>query len=138
MNFDDLAQKLKAGTAFMAMGNQDVPVGQYTQKILTYFKLNEADLAKAGRITYGSNVKEVTTQVAEGTVDCGIIYSTDAKSAGLTVVDYATPAMSGQVIYPAAIMKASANQKAATEFLDYLKSEPAMTIFKEVGFSPAE
>lgn len=138
MNFEDLAQKLQTGTVFMAMGNQDVPVGQYTQKILIYFKLNEDELAKAGRITYGSNVKEVTTQVAEGTVDCGVIYSTDAKSAGLTVVDYATPAMSGQVIYPAAVIKASTHQTAATEFLDYLKSEPAMAIFKEVGFSPAQ
>lgn len=138
LNFADLAQKLKDGTVFMAMGNQDVPVGQYTQKILAYFKLNEDELAKAGKLTYGSNVKEVTTQVSEGTVDCGVIYSTDAKSAKLTVVDYATKEMSGQVIYPAAVMKATADQKAATEFLDYLKSDAAMTIFKEVGFSPAE
>ena len=35
-------------------------------------------LADAGVLTYGSNVKEVTTQVSEGAVDCGIIYATDA------------------------------------------------------------
>jgi molybdate transport system substrate-binding protein len=41
------------------------------------------ELETAGKITYGSNVKEVTTQVSEGTVDCGIVYATDAASAGL-------------------------------------------------------
>ena len=54
-----------------------------------------------------SNVKEVTTQVSEGAVDCGVIYCTDAYSAGLTASDYATPEMCGQVIYPAAVMKNS-------------------------------
>ena len=52
------------------MGNSDVPVGQYTQKILAYYELDEAALAAAGVITYGSNVKEVTTQVSEASVDC--------------------------------------------------------------------
>lgn len=47
------------------MGNSDVPVGQYTQKILAYYALDEEALAAAGVITYGSNVKEVTTQITE-------------------------------------------------------------------------
>lgn len=88
-SFDALAQALKTGDILMAMGNSDVPVGQYTQKILAYYGLDEEELAAAGCITYGSNVKEVTTQVHEGSVDCGIIYCTDAFSAELTVVDSA-------------------------------------------------
>ena len=51
------------------MGNSDVPVGQYTQGILAYYGLDEEALAQAGTITYGTNVKEVTTQVKEGSVD---------------------------------------------------------------------
>ena len=82
-SYDDLKVKLADGSIKMAMGNSDVPVGQYTQKILAYFGLNEDDLAAAGAITYGSNVKEVTTQVSEAAVDCGIIYATDAHSANL-------------------------------------------------------
>ena len=78
-------------------------MGQYTQKILNCFGLDEDALAASGTVTYGSNVKEVTTQIAEGVVDCGVIYATDAFSAGLTVVDTATEAMCGRVIYPAAI-----------------------------------
>ena len=134
-SFDDLADKLAAGTVLMAMGNSDVPVGQYTQKILAYYGLDEAALADAGVLTYGTNVKEVTTQVTEGSVDCGIVYGTDAFSAGLTPVDTATAEMCGQVIYPAAVLKTSAHPAEAQAFLDYLSTPQAMAVFEAVGFS---
>ena len=120
----------------MAMGNSDLPVGQYTQKILNFYGLDEEALAKSGVITYGSNVKEVTTQVSEGSVDCGIVYCTDAFSAGLTVIDSASKDMCGQVIYPAAALKTAKNPDAAKAFLDYLTGSEAMAIFEAVGFSP--
>ena len=135
-SFDQLAELLASGDVFLAMGNSDVPVGQYTQKIFTYYGLNEETLASSGVLTYGSNVKEVTTQVSEGTVDCGVIYATDAFSAGLTVVDEATAEMCSQVIYPAAVMKNSANPDAAKAFLDFLSTDEAMACFEAVGFSP--
>ena len=123
-------------TPLLVMGNSDVPVGQYTQKILDYYGLEEEALAKAGLITYGSNVKEVTTQVKEGSVNAGVIYCTDAFSAGLTVVDNATAEMCGQVIYPAAVLKTSQHPNEAQAFLDYLSSPEAMAVFEAVGFSP--
>ena len=134
-SFDDLAEKLKAGSVLMAMGNSDVPVGQYTQKILAFYGLDEEKLAKDGVITYGTNVKEVTTQVTEASVDCGVVYCTDAFSAGLTPVDYATKEMCGQVIYPAAVLNISKNQEAAKEFLAYLQTDEAMKVFEAVGFA---
>ncbi len=135
--FDDLAAKLSAGDILLAMGNSDVPVGQYTQKILAYYGLDEAALAEAGVLTYGTNVKEVTTQVTEGSVDCGIVYGTDAFSAGLTPVDTATAEMCGQVIYPAAVVNTSAHPQEAQAFLDYLSTDEAMAVFEAVGFAPA-
>ena len=134
-SFDDLADKLKEGSVLMAMGNSDVPVGQYTQKILAFYGLDEEKLAKDGVITYGTNVKEVTTQVTEASVDCGVVYCTDAFSAGLTPVDYATKEMCGQVIYPAAVLNISKNQEAAKEFLAYLRTDKAATVFESVGFT---
>ena len=135
-SYDDLAAKLGDGKVVLAMGNSDVPVGQYTQKILAYYELSEEDLAAAGSVTYGSNVKEVTTQVSEAAVDCGIIYQTDAFSAGLTVVDTATAEMCGQVIYPAAILKTAKNVEDAQAFLDYLVSDAGDAVFEAVGFTP--
>ena len=135
-SYDDLAARLADGTVMLAMGNSDVPVGQYTLKIFAFYNLDEAALANAGVLTYGSNVKEVTTQVKEATVDCGIIYATDAFSAGLTVVDTATKDMCGQVIYPAAVMKNTKHEQAAKDFLEYLKGSEASEVFKGVGFTP--
>ena len=138
LSFDDLAAGLRDGSVLLAMGNSDVPVGQYTQKILKYYELDEDALATAGCLTYGTNVKEVTTQVSEAVVDCGIIYCTDAFSAGLTIVDYATAEMCGQVIYPAAVLNISQNAETAQAFLDFCRTPEATAVFESVGFSAAE
>ena len=135
-SFDALAEHLKAQDILFCMGNSDVPVGQYTQKILAHYDLDEEALAAAGVITYGSNVKEVTTQISEGSVDAGVVYCTDAYSAGLTPVDEATAEMCGQVIYPAAVLKGD-KEDAAQDFLAYLQTDAAMTVFESVGFSAA-
>ena len=134
-SFDQLAELLAAGDVFLAMGNSDVPVGQYTQKILAFYGLDEEALAKAGVLTYGTNVKEVTTQVKEASVDCGVVYATDAFSAELDNVDAATAEMCGQVIYPAAVLNISKNPEAAQAFLDYLTGPEATEVFEAVGFS---
>ncbi len=133
-SFDDLKSKLESGDVLLAMGNSDVPVGQYTQKILQYWGLDEKALADAGEITYGSNVKEVTTQVSEGSADCGVVYYTDAYSAGRKIVGEATEEMCGKTIYPAAIMKNSEHPEQAQEFLAYLSSDAAAKVFEKVGF----
>ena len=134
-SFDDLKSKLESGDVLLAMGNSDVPVGQYTQKILQYWGLDEKALADAGEITYGSNVKEVTTQVSEGSADCGVVYYTDAYSAGLKIVGEATEEMCGKTIYPAAVMKNSEHPEQAQEFLAYLNSDAAAKVFEKVGFA---
>ncbi len=135
-SFDQLSELLKAHGVFLAIGNSDVPVGQYTQKIFAYYGINEAEIADC--LTYGTNVKEVTTQVSQQSVDCGIIYATDAFSAGLQVVDTATSEMTaGRVIYPAAVLANAKNAEAAKAFLEYLKGDEAMAIFASVGFASA-
>ena len=116
-SFNSLAEHLKAEDVLFCMGNSDVPVGQYTQKILAYYDLDEA------------------AQVSEASVDAGVVYCTDAYSAGLTPVDEATKEMCGQVIYPAAVMKNALHAEAAKEFLAYLRTDKAATVFESVGFT---
>ena len=70
-SFDQLAELLKGGDVMLAIGNSDVPVGQYTLKIFNYYGIDET--AVADKLTYGNNVKEVTSQVSEAAADCGII-----------------------------------------------------------------
>lgn len=133
-SFDELAQRLQDGNVLLAMGNEDVPVGSYTREILASYGLDADALGSC--VTFGSNVKEVTTQVSEATVDCGVIYATDAFSANLQMVDTAKAGQCSTVIYPAAILDASEQQKAAQEFLDYLTCDEAAAVFDAVGFTP--
>lgn len=133
-SFDKLAELLRSGDVILAIGNSDVPVGQYTQKIFAYYGIDESAIAAC--LTYGSNVKEVTTAVSEGAVDCGIIYASDAYSAGLSVFAEATAEMCGQVIYPAAVLNTSAQQEAAAAFLAYLQGAEASAEFEKVLFTP--
>ena len=123
--------------SLLALGNEDVPVGQYSTEILTNLGILDS-LEAEGKITYGSNVKEVTTQVSEAAADAGIIYATDAFSAGLTVVDQAEGDLCKQVIYPAAVLNISRNPEAAKEFLAYLQTDTCMQVFEAVGFTAAE
>ena len=130
-SFEDLGtDKL----SLLALGNEDVPVGQYSTEILTNLGILDS-LEAEGKITYGSNVKEVTTQVSEAAADAGIIYATDAFSAGLTVVDQAEGDLCKQVIYPAAVLNISKNPEAAKEFLAYLQTDACLQVFEAVGFT---
>lgn len=131
--FEDLGtEKLK----LICLGNEDVPVGVYSAEILTNLGILE-QLEADSKITYGSNVKEVTTQVKEASVDCGIIYATDGFSAGLTVVDEAGEGLCRRVVYPAAVLNCSGNQEAAREFLNFLVTDDCKAVFEAVGFSMA-
>lgn len=123
--------------SLICLGNDDVPVGAYSTEILTNLGIMEK-LESESKITYGSNVKEVTTQVKEASVDCGIIYATDAFSAGLTVVDEAEEGQCAQVIYPAAVLNISQNQEEAQAFLDYLTTDECAKVFESVGFTMAQ
>ncbi len=122
--------------SLLCIGNEDVPVGAYSEEILTTLGILDT-LEASGKLTYGSNVKEVTTQVKEGTVDAGIIYATDAFSAELTVVDQADSSLCRQVIYPAAVLNITENEQAARDFLAFLQTDEAMEVFQAVGFAPA-
>lgn len=135
-SFDDLGtDKLK----LLAIGNSDVPVGQYAAEILTNLGLYDA-LNDAGKITFGTNTTEVTTQVAEATVDAGIVYKTDVASAvdpkALEIIAAAPEGtLKTRVIYPAAAMKSGKNVDGAKVFLAYLKEDEAKTLLEKYGFT---
>ncbi|MBQ8539209.1 MAG: molybdate ABC transporter substrate-binding protein [Ruminococcus sp.] len=135
-SFEDMVSHLNSGDILLAIGNSDVPVGEYTLEIFDYYNLDMNQLDNSGCLTYGSNAKEVTTQVSENLVDCGIVYQTDAATAKLTVVDTANKQMCGDVIYPAAIINTTSDIDVAVSFLDYLKGDEASQIFKNYGFTP--
>lgn len=135
-SFEDLKAAFDQDGFLFAMGAESVPVGAYTQKIFGYLGLDETALAAAGKITYGEDVKGVTSAVSEATAKAGVIYGSDAYSAGLEVAATATEEMTGgKVIYPAAIIKTGTNYDLAEIFFDYIQGETAGRIFESVGFA---
>lgn len=129
-DFDGLRDALEAGTVLLALGGGGVPAGLYARRILDWYGLEEEALASRGLLTYGSNVREVAAQVSEASVDCGIIYATDA-AAGLETVAAASPEMCGQILYPAAALG-----EAGLDFLDFLRTDPADQVLASYGFTP--
>jgi molybdate transport system substrate-binding protein len=121
--------------SLVALGNSDVPVGQYSEEI--YKKLGLWDqLNSQKKISFASNVKEVLAQVEAGAVDCGVVYSTDAATSdGVDVVADAPSGSHAPITYPAAILKRTKDEGAAKAFVEFLKSEAAANVFKRIGFA---
>lgn len=118
----------------IALGNSDVPVGQYSEEILKNLGIWEKIQDK---VTFGSNVKEVTSWVSEKATDCGIVYKTDAKTAGLETVAVADDSMlENKVIYPAALLKNSKNPEEGKKYLEFLQGKKASEILDKYGFKP--
>lgn len=120
----------------LCIGGDNVPVGDYAQKILNYYELDSDAMLQKGLLTLGKDVKEVTTQVKQEMVSCGIVYATDAFSADLKVVDKASKEMCGRVVYPAAVINTGHHPEEGKLFLDYLQTKSANDAFEKVGFTP--
>ncbi len=131
-SFEDVAGD---AVKLVALGNSDVPVGQYAQEVFTTLGSWDAISAKA---SLGANVKEVLSQVESGAVDCGVVYATDAATAkGVTMVAEAPEGSHKPVVYPGAVLKSSANADAALAFLDFLSTPDAAKVFELAGFTMA-
>ncbi|MEG1676233.1 MAG: molybdate ABC transporter substrate-binding protein [Clostridia bacterium] len=134
-NFEDVATDQ---VSLIALGNNDVPVGQYAKEVFTYLNLWE-QLNTEGKITFASNVKEVLAQVESAAVDCGVVYISDAATNdGVTVVASAPKGSHKPVNYPAAVMKSSKQPEAAKAFLEYLKGDECKAVFEQIGFGVPE
>ena len=122
----------------IALGNSDVPVGAYSQEILSNMGIWDR-LNTEGKISFAGNVTEAAMQIREGAVDCGIIYATDAATYGLKVIaEPPAGTLKTPVIYPAVVISGSKHKDTAKDFLSYLQGEEAGKIFASIGFSLAE
>lgn len=130
-SFEDAA---KEEVPMIAIGNEDVPVGQYTQTIYQNLGLWEDIQAKAN---LASNVRQVLDWVATGNAPCGVVYATDAQiEENVKVVCEAPKGSCDPVIYPAGMVSASKEKEASAEFLEYLKTEEVSEILEAYGFTP--
>ncbi len=133
-SFEDIE---KAG--IIALGDPaSVPAGQYAQEALTSLGIWDKIQDK---VSFGTNVTEVLNQVAASSAEAGIVYATDAASMSdqvEIVAEAPEGSLQKKVIYPVAVVKDSAHQEEAGDFVEFLKSEEAMKVFEEYGFTKGE
>ena len=122
----------------IALGDPaSVPAGQYAQEALTNLGIWDKIQDK---VSFGTNVTEVLNQVA-ASADAGIVYATDAASMAdqvEVVAEAPEGSLAKKVIYPVAVVKGTAHEEVAKEFVAFLQTDKAITVFEEYGFSSAQ
>ncbi len=112
-----------------------VPVGQYTEQVLESLGILDS-INSSGKVVYAKDVKEVLTWVETGNVDAGVVYETDAKASDTVNIVCEAPENSHEdIIYPVAVIKDSENADKAKEFISFLNTDEAKSIFKSYGFT---
>ena len=125
-----------ASTKIIAVGDPaSVPAGKYAQQALNALQLNDRVKAK---LVLGKDVRQVLTLVETGNADAGFVYATDAEiSSRVRVVATLPESAHEPIIYPAAVVKPSSNQKSARSFVDFLAGSEARAIFTRNGYTLA-
>jgi molybdate transport system substrate-binding protein len=121
-----------AGNGRIATGDvNSVPVGKYAKAALE--KLGAWDAA-APKFAMAESVRAALTLVARGEAVLGIVYATDAKVEPEVKIVGSFPADSHPpIIYPVAATTSAGT--AAADYLAFLRSQAAKTIFEKYGFT---
>ena len=124
----------------IALAGESVPVGQYAREIFT--NLGIMDDVNKMEINEGKNVTDVLAAVSEGSNEVGVVYATDAASVADKVdiiAEAPADSLDTPVLYPVGMIEdkeaSEDDTKAAEEFLDYLKTDDAIRVFEEYGFT---
>lgn len=135
VNLDASFDLAKAFSGKLCTGDTDaVPVGIYAKQALSY--LNWWPAIKT-RVVGAQDVRAALVFVERGECAAGIVYATDAKVSSKVEIVATFPQVSHvPIVYPAALLVNSNNaNKLANDYLNYLQSAAASTIFKQYGFT---
>jgi len=130
-SFSDLTNP---GVKKVAVGNpKTVPAGQYTDQTLSRLNLLPQIQAK---LIFAEDVRQVLDYVVRDEVDAGVVYSSDAFSAGdkVKVAARAADDSHEPILYPIAVVKDSKQQAAARKFIDLVLSSDGQAILIKHGF----
>lgn len=118
----------------LAIGNpRTVPAGQYAEQSLRRLNLWPS---LESRLILAEDVRQVLEYVERGEVDAGIVYASDAKSAGnaVRVLARAPSESHDPILYPLSVVRASSHPAAARAFTDVILAEEGQRILEKFGF----
>ena len=113
----------------VALCDKTVPCGSAA------IALFAAENLKVAPVTLETDVKAVLTKVELDEVDAGLVYVTDAKTAGDKVKQIAIPRAANLINrYPIVVLAASTNKTAAQAFQQVILSKTGLAALKNAGF----
>jgi molybdate transport system substrate-binding protein len=111
---------------------QTVPAGIYAKE---YLQTQKVWSKVIDRVVPTENVRAALAAVESGNVEAGIVYKTDAAISKNVRVAYEVPQGEGpRISYPVAVVKDSRQADAAKRFVDHLRTEAALAVFRRFGF----
>jgi len=131
-NFQELASdRIKT----VAIGNNNLGIGQYTQTLLTRLGINQAVVSKA--ILCKVDVREVLRAVEQGEAEVGITFLSETKASAKVKVLATAPRDSYNPIRSGvAVIKTSTHPQEIQAYLDFLSSDRALAVFEKFGMRP--
>jgi molybdate transport system substrate-binding protein len=118
----------------LAIGNpKTAPVGHYAEQSLTRLGLWRQI---EPRLILAEDVRQALDYVARGEVDAGVVYASDVRATGdrARIVATAPEDSHDPILYPIAVVRASASQEAAKAFIDVIMSDEGQRILEKYGF----
>jgi molybdate transport system substrate-binding protein len=110
-----------------------VPCGKYATQMFN----QDGITIPTDHVTLGQDVKAALAAVSPGDADAGVVYVTDAKSAGNTVTQVKIPAsLNVLAIYPIAVLAGTQNAALADAWVAYVLSPAGQKTLASFGFLP--
>lgn len=133
LDLKSFSQLQKSEVKKIAIGAPDsVPAGKYAKEVLDSLQLYQP---LEHKFIFAKNVRQVLAYVETKNVEAGIVYSTDAQlSKQVKVIEIAPTISHSSIVYPVSIIQTSQYPAIAQEFIQFLFSDAAKSIFKQYGF----
>lgn len=122
------------GDRRLAMADpESVPAGKYGRAALEALGVWKAVAAKVART---ENVRAALALVVRAEAPFGVVYRTDAlEERRVRIIGEFSRSLHPEIVYPAAVV-AGGRSKIAYEYLRYLRSTAARTVWDRHGFGP--
>ncbi len=132
-SLDDLA----GGGLALAIGDEGVPVGDYTRQVLAGLPDSEAEAILANVRSLEPDVAGIVGKLTQGAVDAGFVYVTDVVATDGALTAIRLPAeLQPEVAYGAAVVEGAENPEGAQEFIDGLLDGEGADALADAGFGP--
>ncbi len=128
----------------IVIGQENVPVGRYTRRMLANLSAEAAYGSAFGAAVRANvrseelNVRQVLAKVALGEADAGIVYVSDAAAGTAEIATLEIPAHANvKAEYPIALLAASKQEALARRFIAFVQSPAAQAIVRQTGLQAA-